>query len=834
MSNISNVAKKNFIANKNKSFLVIITIILTTALLTSIGILYATFKNANVKELEESIGTFHCVFKIENDAQLQTLKNNTKIEKAGESIYFGMCENKELGINSLSLKYMDKDCAELNNIQLEKGHMPEKINEIVLPKWMIEKLGKKAEIGENLHLKLITATSKEDMWLNKKPNKVEKDFVISGILKENLDSRKFYNSSGLVSQKVVYETLEKKSIDREVNLRFKDIHNIKENIYSVAERIGVTRNEVNLNKFYINELGANLGALVPFIIIGLILIVVAIVVIYNIFYVSIAQKIQSFGLLAAVGSTKKQIRKVIMIDGLYTCIIGIPLGIFLAYGMSYIICYCIMPSFHVGNNFVMKAPLYVIIISALVSLLTVIIALVRPARIASKISPIQAIRFNSYEIVGKKKERKSSGKININKLAYFNLWRNKKRTLMTMFSLTMSGMIFIIVSSVIFSMDINSNLKEVIQNDFLVSSAHVIKDDGKRNPFNDDFIEEVKSIDGITKVEKVNHSYAWFDNSVISNKNAKIASSKECFSFYGFSDEILNKLKEKLVLGKISTENLKNKNEVILVTNSKGRYRFNVGDKVSLKKAKVYRDDKSSEENIDEIYNKEDDNTYKYNEFTVVAIVDKNIEGLDFVKEGAGVFIAHYDTYNRTIEDNRPAQLRIDIEKSKYENVKTSLKNLVGNNEEITIEDYKDIRKDLEGQLRSTKVITYGIVSIIAIIGMLNLINTRVTSIITRKKELGMIEAIGVSKNKLNKMLQIEGFYYSFISCSISIVGGLGIGYLCFKLLKRVATYLTYKVPIKSIVILIAIFLLVQIIITYLVQRILNKESIIDKVRFSE
>lgn len=836
MNSILNFAKKNFITNKTKSFLTVITIILTTALLTSMGSLYATVKDQNVKYVENNIGNFHCNFKVENDEQFETLKNNVEIEKAGEEIRLGECNNDELGVNRLSLEYMDSDSAQLNNVKLEKGHMPEKANEIVMSQWMVEKLNKIPKMGEIIHLKFMLPLSKEEMWLNKKPIQAEKDFVLCGILKENLYLQKYNEFQGIVSKSSVYEMLNKENIEREISLRFKDIKNIRENIYRVADDTQILHKNVELNTLYINESAPNLEELSPFIIIALVLMLTSVIVIYNIFYVSITQKIQSFGLLSALGATKKQIKKVVIIDGIYNCIIGIPLGILLGYTLSYIICNFVITNFNFEGNFNLKVPLVVILLSIIVSFLTVVISLIRPAKIASKVSPMEAIRFSGYEVDYKKKERKIKGLINIKRLAYLNLWRNKKRTLMTLFSLSMSGMIFIIVSSVIFSMDINLNLKENIQNDFIISSAHTIKDDGIVNPLNEDFINKIKSIDGVTKVQKVNHSYAWFDNSIVSNTNMKVASNKECFSFYGLNDEMINKLNEKVLLGKISLEDLKSKNEVIIVADTRGKYKFSVGDKISLKKAKFYKEnnDYDLSESFNEIYEKENDGQYEFNEFTVAAIVNKNIEGLEFVRESSGNIICHQDTFNRTIKDNRPIQLRIDIEDSKYENIKNSLKSLIGINEELTFKSYKESKEELEKEFKSMNIISYGIVSVIAIIGILNLINTRITSIITRKREMGMIEAIGASSNDLNKMLNIEGFYYSFISCLISIIGGLSIGYICFALIKRKATYMVYKFPAEQILILIMIFVIVQIIITYSMKRILNKDSVIEKIKINE
>ncbi|WP_027626487.1 FtsX-like permease family protein [Clostridium lundense] len=826
MSSISNLAKKTFKENKVKSSLVIITIMLATALLTSLGIIAHSAQIANIKRIENMIGKAHCRFMIKDNKQLEVLKNNTKIEKAGQVIPFGQCEDEKLKTTSLTLANMDKDFTELMNIKLKSGHFPEKSNEIALEDWIIERLNIKPNIGETVHLKIIKQMAKEDVWANKKPSKIEKDFVLCGILNGDSDERNYY-SQGLVSEKFVYENLEEKSISREAYLRFNSTKNIMDNIYDLGESMGIMHQNISPNKLYLGALGAKFQDSLPFIIIGIVVILAAVIVIYNIFYVSITDKVQGYGLLAAIGATKGQIRKLIMIDGLWMSSIGISIGVLLGYILSYIVCNATK---HFGSEVSMKVSPYIILMAIGISLFTVIISLIKPARMASKISPMQAIRFSDYQISTKKKQRKSSSAVNIKKLAYFNLWRNKKRTLMTIFSLSMSGLLFIVVSSVLLSMDIDSNLRDTIQNDFQLTSYHVDNDDGKSNPLNSEFITKVKSIDGIKDIKIVNHSYVWLDKSIVSENNTKIASDKVCCNFYGFGDDMLNQLKKYLVDGKLSLQDLKNNNEVILVTNSKGRCVYNVGDKVLLKKTRNYVD-VDNKEKISE--SDKEDNNSQYIEFKVAGIVTSNIEDLKCGYDGYCVFITHFDTYNKTMKDNRPVQLRIDIEKDKYDNISKTLKQIT-NNEGITTIDYKEWRGNLEKQAKVMGIIIYSIVSIIGIIGVLNLINTMVTSIFTRKKEIGMLQAIGLSKNQSRKMFQIEGLYYALISGVISIVGGIGIGYLAFRIFKSKATYAIYKFPLIPIILFVVVLLLVQILITYIVGRILEKKSIIENIKFAE
>ena len=118
-----------------------------------------------------------------------------------------------------------------------------------------------------------------------------------------------------------------------------------------------------------------MGALV----ITLIVIVSALIVIYNIFYISVISKTQELGKLKAIGSTKKQIKGIILREGLILSIISIPIGIILGYIISSLIMKTLMYEIQI------KSSIFAVITSStLLTILTVYLALLKPMKIASK------------------------------------------------------------------------------------------------------------------------------------------------------------------------------------------------------------------------------------------------------------------------------------------------------------------------------------------------------------------------------------------------------------------------------------------------------------------
>ncbi|OAA85233.1 ABC transporter permease [Clostridium ljungdahlii] len=793
MNYISNLAKKNLKFSKTKNILIILTIVLATCLITAAGIMFYSIQSSIINSAEEQMGNYHGVYVNVNNKQIEMLNNNRKIEKLGECIPFKTIKNKDLSDSAMELFYTDSAGADMTNVKLKRGNLPQKSNEIALESWVLDKLKVKSKIGESIHIKYESNKSI--------------DFILSGILSDDKIRKQQNDVIGVVSKKLVTQNSSK--IKTACYVRVKNHRNIMSTVSDIGHSIGLKDENIKTNSLYISAVGGDPSLLISFLVIALIIIIATMVVIYNIFYVSVIERIKQFGLLSAIGATKKQIRKVIFKEGFTLSIIAIPIGIIFAHVIYYIVRQLLISKYSIE----IKSSPYIIIISALISLLAVVISLRKPEKLSSRISPVESMRYSGIEINSKKKERNSIKKISISKIAHLNLWRNKKRTIMTMISLTMSGILFIVICTVLKSMNIYNLTKQDFKHEFSLTSTET-----EGNPLNDKMINNIKNVKGVKNVSTEKYT----GNISVDNLSCGL---------YGYDDYLLSQLKKYLIAGKISSEELKSKDEVLVVTNyDKNDNRickYKVGDKINLS-IQVDKNGKQTE-------------SIK-KQFTVAGIVSKNIVGLGWEIDGYNL-ITHEDVFTRgefkdklaSANDNKMAGVYIDIDSSKFESIKNKLKSVSQKDNRIFYDSYTDYKKEIESQYMGIQIIAMSFIGIIALIGILNLINTMITSILTRKKEYGMLQAVGLSDKQLRKMLQIEGIYYSLGSSLISIIFGTSLGYLCFKLFKKSgADYAEYKLPLGSILVLILAFAIITILITYLIENKLKKESIIDRIRYSE
>lgn len=794
MINTTKIAKSNLKQNKSKSVLIIVTILLATTLLAAVGMTCIDWSEANKENVKKYSGTQHGVYSSIDENTYEIIKNHADIKDTGIFNGIGIIEFKDE--IKIGLGFATSKAIEFSNIEIIEGSEPKSANEIMIDDLALEKLGYKKELNQKIKISYGDYT---------KDGITEKEFIVSGITKasEQAKARKAY--SIMVSEDYMRSTRDMSKENFNVFFTLKDEEKLsgeelKFKIEDIGEKIGLSKAKIKVNEDYINTLKPDVEVMIWGGIISLIVILSSILVIYNIFYLSIITKVQEFGKLRAIGTTKKQIKSIVLKEGMILSMIAIPMGI----GLGYLINEFILGKIFFDFVDISKLPIAIGVM--IVSLLTVFISLLKPMSVASKVSVIEAIRYNG-EQNNKSKTRKGYDSINIKKLAYANLNSNKKRTYITILSLALSGIIFIVMASVLSSIDAEKMAKGHNPYDISISLDNYTFGDEEspntelnilqmKNPLNDKFVKELESIDGIEKIEKANDLKVGIESLNIEYKYDSIS---------GVTERELEDLEFFLVDGKIDLEKLKSGNEILITYSDLAKEKnIKAGDTISLI---LYDGEKEIEK-----------------EFKVQAVTD-----------GPGMFAIHEDAFKKLVKTNTTNTLGIYTDKNKYDEVKSYIKNLVDSSEHFR-GSYID--SEIEAYKLSvylTKGIGYSLVIILGVIGFINLINAMITSIITRKKELGMLQAIGLTNKQLVKMLNIEAMFYTGTMLIASLTLGTGLGYIAVQAFRKSGgSYAIYTFPIVQVIIMIVCIVIAQLTLTYLISKNFNKESLIDRIRYSE
>ncbi len=793
MINTTKIAKSNLKVNKARCILIIITILLSTALLTAVGMTCNDWSAYNKEYVKKYYGTQHGAYAKIDEDKLKKIKAHADIDEVG--IINGVGIKTYEDETKIGLAYMDDNSIKFNSKDLIEGKLPTKKNEIVLDDLALEKLGYENKLGQKINL---------DYEDYSKEGITKAEFILTGITKANDLSKNKKAYSGIVSKEYMQSTRDMEKEVSNVFITIKDAdkmsgEELKTKIKDIGKDLDIPKGYIMENEDYINSLKPDMQVIMWGAVIGIIVILSSVLVIYNIFYLSIVTKVQEFGKLRAIGATKKQIKSIVLKEGMFLSMIAIPLGVLVGF---------IINKFILGKIFFQGSDvnqLPIIIGAILISFTTVFVSLLKPMKVASKVSIVDAVRYNGDD--SKSKTRKGYESINIKGLSYANLKRNKKRTYVTIISLSLSGIIFIIMASVMNSIDAEKMARDHFPYDIELNlDGYTFGEEDSpntefnilqtKNPLGADFREQLLNIDGVKSIKQRK-------NLKLDIKN--LNTDYDYDELIGMEESDLKDLEFYLEEGKIDIEKLKTGDEIIITQVDMAKdLGWKPGDKINLT---FYDGDKK--------VNKE---------FKIQAITT-----------GLGIFQIHNDAFEKLVNVDATDTIGIYTDKDKYDEVKAYIENIDETNDYIQTNYIDEQLDSYELLMRITKSIGYSLVTIVGVIGFMNLINSMITSIITRKKELGMLQAIGLTDKQLVKMLNIEALFYTGTMLISSLTLGSGLGYIAVQAFRKSGgSYAVYTFPVVQMILMAVVVVAAQLLLTYLISKNFNKESLIDRVRYSE
>jgi len=794
MKTLTNLVKGNLKSSKAKSVLICITIMLTTTLLTSVGIICNNWLKTNKAATIEYSGSFEGIYKRVNKDKLDIIKNNASIDQYGIYKAIGTSQYED---SNLGLIYADNTIKNMANIKFEDGNMPEKENEIAIESGYLNLLNNGAKIGDKIKLSYESLSTGEIK---------EKEFILSGILQTSDISKAQKSYSAIISKSyfVSEEVDENTKYNVYINIvkpKKLTADEVKESILSIAKNMGIEEYDVRINTDYINASNPDPQVIAGGIVVALIIILSSMLVIYSIFYVSVINKVHEYGKLRAVGATKRQIRKIILREGFILSCISIPLGIAIGYLIGQVV---ILKALKMDRYGVGGMNIFIAIGVAVITVISVLLSLLKPMKMACNISPVEAMRYDGND--SKQKKRKGYEEINLKKITFANLSRNKKRTVITLLSLSLSGILFIVASTIMNCMNPENMAKDHSLGDITVyldnydwneDGSNNLYDIQANNPLGKEMCERLENIPGVKKINMEKSAWASIDIG---------AGEKNLEDIQGFDKEFYDELSEHLVEGEINKEALESGEGLVYTHPS---YAKEIGIKVGSTQVITIYDGKDS---------------YK-KEFTVLALVDIG---------GASIRIPE-SVMDSLIKTDTTIRVGLEIKKDMLKSVEEEIKNITDNDEYLSYGTLEDSIETYKKSMSITSVLIYSLVIIIGVIGLMNLINTMITSIITRKRELGILQAIGLSDKQLVKMLQIEGLFYTVGTLLITLTLGNILGYIAVIIFRNTgASYAIYDYPLTQTIIMIVAITLVQILITYMVTNNFKKDSLVDRIRYSE
>ena len=807
---IHRLALSNVRQNKSRSVLMILSIFLTTLLLSAIAGVGCGMVRNNQVNAGNLFGNYVATLSRVRQEQYEMLKLRSEFTNVGRTAYVAEADSGKAGID-IGLSFMDMTAAENKNFihTLKAGILPKAENEIVASPEFFEKFGLlNAKPGDRVSIPL-----RKDS----RSKFTEKEFVVSGVIQSSQAGSVQKAFQGFVSQEF-YESLYSKEMRAyEVTLRMSEALmeadvDYEEVLWEAAGFCGVEKENISPNKQYLMWIyDPGTETILGCILIGLLVIVVSVSVIYNIFQVGMVQKIQEYGKIKALGATRKQMKQLILREGMLLAIIGIPLGLLAGCGAAFLMCRELttgsqaMVGIELEHVSVISFPLLLIVIVS--AFLTVRLALSHPMRVAAKTSPVEAMRYQENTSRGKSM-RKGRKSISVLGMTLSNLSANRRRTVSTICTMGLSCVLFVTLSNLAGNIDNKFEARRNVEyGQFSIALDYRLNDEAypennlcqiqKNNPLGEEFQEKIKAIPGVTEVK-----------------------SRKCFEAENLS---------------LSSMDADGAYTTVCVLDREGFERYGKGSVLG----NVNYDEVAAADGILYGYSFFME-SYGYKIGQQLQVKDMTGSGAVYEGELMGAFgsapsawVITQDTFDKLgIAEDVTEIVWADCKQKDKSSVEDAIWELVAGMEHVETDSYDRALKQTQYGSRIMQGGVYMFLGLLGIIGFFNMANTIITGAVTRKRELGVLQAVGMTNRQLNWMMQLEGIFFSAGTIAVSLVVGSPLGYALFCYAREIHVYgiNEYHFPLLEIGVMILAIVLLQASLSFLLSRNLRKESLVERI----
>lgn len=781
MQNYKTLTSRYLKQHMGRTILTLVGIIVAIAMFTAIGSIYYSGINSEIERAKNARGNYEILFSEANKEQINILKSNAEIKNGGavkeEGIF--QIENGLLtdSLKKLGIKAYDRTAFEdIFRIKLTDGRYPKNDSEVIVDKKFYAIL---------------------------KDKKIED--VLKGILKNagGMSAQKQYTVVGSYeSQEITNSALTWLDMETEDSgsdySYFANLKDKKGKIEIAGEIASANHLKIQGNTQLLYLLGdgpdksKNHAMEVIFGIIAVFVVICTAVVIYNAFNISVMERIKHFGILRSIGATKAQIRSLVFKEAAVMSIIAVPAGILSGFAGIMITFNFFIDGF-LGSFKIGFYP-QVIGVAALLGVLTVFMSVFFPARTASKVSPMDAIR-GTMVVKGDKIKRRSGFWARAvfrfeGQVAYKNIKRSRKRFYITCVSLMVSLIMFVFFSNFI-DIIFESNK---IANSMIMVEGVLSTQTAKDSPdLNKTVSGKINALDGIKEIYEVSLSSVPYpidkkkvtekfslsleENKVKEYKGNYIVNGTQLIGYDKNSLELLNKQNGT----KIDYEEFTKNNGVIIINKAQGFLNkkmfygafanYKVGDEITVPVLNKEYIEKSDSEQLKKVMDSGKTITFK-----VAAVIDYETLSGNMMSSSCGMIMAT-DNYVRLTGIDGFSAIALNFTAPEYSVKNFEKLNIIADESKAVYMDVNSMRKESTDLQNQMMILVYGFIGLIIIISTVNIINTVTINLLVKKREYATFKAIGMTKGQFQKLVLLEGALFGIIACII----GLPLSFLLTK-----------------------------------------------------
>lgn len=874
---IRRLSLRSLLANRTRNIVAVLAIALTAVLFTSLfTIALSINEGIQQNNFRQAGGWSHGTFKYLTEEQFEELKDDPLIDQWGLRRFLGMPTQAPFNKSHVEIGYSDANRAHWSYCDPVEGRLPQEgTNEAATDTHVLELLGVKPEIGAEFTVTFgvdgheTTQTFTLCGWWE-----YDEAVVANHILVPESRVDTILAEVGVIppgSDGMTGSWNLDVMLEHGARSIASDLEEILESHGFQSESVGENYISTGVNWGYTGaQLSDKLDPTVVAIIVGVLALILltGYLIIYNVFQISVAGDIRFNGLLKTIGTTPRQLRRIIRTQALLLSLIGIPIGLLLGWLLGGVLTPVIVARLDGVTTVVSVSPL-LFVGAAAFALVTVLISCRRPGRLAGKVSPVEAVRYTEGKALKRKRKRNGKG-VSFLSMAWANLGRSRGKTFITVLSLTLAVVLLTLTVTFTGSFDMDKYVSSFTASDFILADAGQFQTGG--DGFNDEMdvpeevINAVDAQGGITgsgriygktapALEFVTEEYyrsmwgRWnsqeqLDSMVAFKDRTEDGLLADRVQLYGMDPFPLGYLT--VLEGDLSKLNDPDGNYVAAVysTDDYGNpdmdsHWARLGDTVTIRYVEEFE---YYNPNTGEVYGHWEnvpegaaytERAIKYRDayYTVAALVTVP-SALSYRYYGADEFIMGSETFIRDTETNSVMYYAFDTTDDANAAMESFLADYTENvNTQFDYESKTTYAGEFEST-RSMFLLLGGALSfIVGLVGVLNFFNAILTGITARRRELAVLQSIGMTARQLRTMLALEGLFYTvgaaLLALALIVVTAPFVG----PALNRLIWFFTYRFTIWPIAVVLPLFGMLGILIPVLSCRAAQRYSVVERLR---
>lgn len=875
---IRRIGRKILGAARKRNRIAVFAIALTTLLFTSIFTVGMSLnKSYELFQFRQIGGCNHGTFKHVDEEEAAAISSSKRVKQTGERRMAGISADGVFGKVPAEVSYMDANEAKWSFAEPETGRMPEKGNEIAMDTGALKLLGAEPELGEEVTLTWEVGDRSQESY------KKTDTFTLVGFWEyDDLVPVHFINVSEEYAKQVEQEAVEKgaEPFRRDLNVMMRSSVNIEGQMEAVLRELGYSWEDedapdyvgIGVNWGYTAAqagAGVDMSMVAGMAALLLLVIFTGYLIIYNVFQISVAGDIRLYGLLKTIGTTPEQLRRLIRQQALWLSFAGIPAGLLAGWCVGAVLTPVALSRTILEDGGVTVSGSWVIFAGAtLFSLLTVLLSCAKPGRIAGKVSPVEAVRYTDQSMGGKKKKRAFRG-AKVHQMAFSNLGRSRKKTILVVVSLALSVTLFEEVSLFVGGFDEERYISKKSCADFIVSSIDYFRFERQAEEYISEevvgklaeYTEESLSGSGYRTADFVpavrmeeermrrflgrQHPEDEIDI-VLGNMEKKGGLVTENAQMEGLDTALLEKVR--VLEGDISPLYDPGSRAVAIDVdvddygNPVGLEHYpQVGEKiiVDYRTEGYYIDTRTGEPadyaSVPEEYLELKLEEVRSVEYTVCALVAVPYPmGYRYSMRDRLPLVLHADAMRKD-SGQKLKRLFYLFDTPDAETEAAAEAYLA----ELTAEDVSSMMYESKAKVRTDfkqfqsmfAVMGGTLCAVIGIVGVLNFFNAVMTGILSRQKEFAMLQAVGMTGRQLKAMLIWEGMFYTVGSGLISLLLTLIFGPLSGKMMGSLFWFFESRFTVVPALCALPVFALLGWLIPEILCRRLSRPSIVERLR---